>query len=143
MAAIRSSAAERGWETVVVKTIGEALTLLGDSTFDAVLARETLSDGRGYDLRDTVLGSGGTLLVGVTLSDGWVWLPVVARGQYIFGKRTLGEDSFEPQLEQILRSSGQGDVREITTGARPGPAHLGLHHAMSPRAKSRRRSPSH
>jgi len=109
--------------------------------FDAVLARETLSDGRGYDLRDIVLDSGGTLLVGVTLSDGWVWLPVLDRGHVVFGKHALGENSFETQLEKLLQASSHGGVREITASAGNGSAHPGLHHALSPRAKNHRRSP--
>ena len=142
MSTLLSGVASRGWESLVVKTADEARRLLRTSQFHIVFARETLPDGRGYDLRDSVARVSGTLLIGVTLSESCLWLPVLERGRNVFGKRALNGDSFDSELGAFLGGSLCDNVLPIAAHSAPASSRPGLHHSMSPRPKNRRRSPS-
>jgi hypothetical protein len=82
-------------------TVAEAKSLLDGFRFAVVLARETLPDGRGYDLARMIAGQGGNLFVGVPLSE-MLWLPVVERGSMVLGQRALNASVFENEVEIAL-----------------------------------------
>lgn len=84
-------------------TVAEAKKLLQGVRFTVVLARETLPDGRGYDLARMIGRQGGNLFVGVPLSE-TLWLPVVERGSIVLGERALSANVFENEVEIALRS---------------------------------------
>jgi hypothetical protein len=58
-----------GWGSRVVRTLREARDLFNTFDFQVVLASESLPDGRGYDLADSVSRRSRTLMVGVPLSE--------------------------------------------------------------------------
>jgi hypothetical protein len=132
---ILSRSASCGWESLVVETLDEARRLLHESAFVILLAAEILPDGRGYDLRDAVADMSGTLLVGVELTEGCVWLPVLERGKNVFGQRALHEESLEAELWRLLRAPCEDNVHEIASSSRIAPAHPALHRTLSPGAK--------
>lgn len=127
--------ATRGWESRAVGTVREARELLKTFRFDIVLAAEALPDGRGYELTDLIALHQGTLLVGVALSESCLWLPVLQRGDNVFGNRALNADMIESEMEMLLRAPGLASLREITRNNRLRDARPGLHHALPPRRK--------
>jgi hypothetical protein len=70
--------------------------------FDVVLAEENIGGGRGYDLTDSVLELGGTLLVSIALSEASLWLPVVQRGMITLGDRALNSSKLQLEITQLL-----------------------------------------
>lgn len=50
----------------------------------------------------TVERKGGSLLVGVALSEPALWLPVIEKGRRILGSRALNARMLEPELERLL-----------------------------------------
>lgn len=127
--------AARGWGSRSVLTLREAQELLQTFRFGIVLAAESLADGRGYDLVDTVARHSGTLLVGVALSESFLWLPVLHRGANVLGKRAVKADLIEYEVEMLLRAPNSENVREIAGNSSLGVTRPGLHHAWSPRRK--------
>jgi hypothetical protein len=93
--------ASRGHVARYADTVAEATGLLEGLHFAVVLARESLPDGRGYDLARTVARQGGNLFVGVPLSE-ILWLPVVERGSLVLGQRALNASVFENEVEIAL-----------------------------------------
>jgi hypothetical protein len=87
----------KGRECQLVNTLVEAGEALQWGKFGIVLAGEHLSDGEGYDLVERVTRNGGTLLVAVTLSEGFLWIPVVERGVKTLGE--CGLDSLMLEME--------------------------------------------
>lgn len=128
--------ANRGWGSRSVGTLREARELLRTFRFDIVLAGESLPDGRGYELIDTVARHQGTLLIGVALSENCLWLPVLQRGANVFGKRALNADLIEYEVEMLLRAPDAEPIREINRHDRLGSARPGLHHALSPQGRT-------
>jgi|HubBroStandDraft_1064217.scaffolds.fasta_scaffold24957_4 hypothetical protein len=121
---------ERGWGAQHVRNVQEAKDLLGIFDYDVVLASETLTDGRGYDLADSVAVHSRTLMVGVALSETHLWLPVVERGRNVLGSRGLNDDTMESEMTSLLaaprRDSARDRVCEIPrspsyAAARPAP----------------------
>ncbi len=117
---------DRGWGSRQMVTLQQAREQLETYDFDVVLATETLCDGRGYDLADSVTRHKRTLLVGVALSESCLWLPVVERGVGVLGRRALNSQMLETEMEKLLRASALDNVREISSratfaGARSGP----------------------
>lgn len=94
--------AKRGWESSLVGTLRKGRDLLKAFRFDLVLSTERLSDGRGYDFSRAVERQLGTLLVGVALSETWLWLPVVERGKKVLGQRALDASKLESEAGRIL-----------------------------------------
>ncbi len=92
----------RGFGSHAVETLREARDLLGTFRFDVVLAAESVADGRGYELAKIVAQRSGTLLVGVALSESWLWLPVVERGVLVLGRRALNARALELELDFVL-----------------------------------------
>jgi CheY-like chemotaxis protein len=86
----------------VVETLREARELIPRSQFDVVLAPEDLPDGGGYELADPVARRSCTLLIAISLSETWLWLPVVERGARVIGDRAVPADLLEPELEELL-----------------------------------------
>ena len=116
----------RGWGSRQVLTLQQAREQLETYDFDVVLARETLCDGRGYDVAEIVARHLRTLLVGVALSESCLWLPVVERGVGVLGRRALNAQMLETEMEKLLRASARDNVRDIASKAtfaasRPGP----------------------
>jgi CheY-like chemotaxis protein len=85
-----------------VGTIAEAESSLRAARFDIVLASEILSDGRGYDLTDSVVNRSSTLLVAITLSEACLWLPVVQHGVRTLGDRALNAHTLQSEMTALL-----------------------------------------
>jgi len=94
--------ARRGWGCQVVDLLCEAKEELKNSKYEIVLAGELMADGRGYDLIDVIAERSSSLLVGVMLSDGYLWLPTVERGVRILGMRALNSSMLEEAMEEML-----------------------------------------
>lgn len=104
----------RGWGSYSADNLAEAGALIGGGGFDLVLAMQGLSDGCGYELSSRVGEAGGSLFVGIELSNERVWIPVVERGERVFGDRAVRADSAEAELEQLLRASAEEDKDDGT-----------------------------
>jgi hypothetical protein len=124
--------AVRGWGSHCVATLQEARELLEAFQFDVVLALETLSDGRGYDVSEAVMRHSGTLLVGVALSESLLWLAVVERGARVLGKRALNASTLETELEKLLATLSNENAGEIIRNPRPGANRPSLQRAALP-----------
>lgn len=104
----------RGWGSYSADNLAEAGALIEGGGFDLVLAMQGLSDGCGYELSSRVGEAGGSLFVGIELSSERVWIPVVERGERVFGDRAVRADSAEAELEQVLRVSAEEDKNDGT-----------------------------
>jgi hypothetical protein len=91
-----------GWGFYTVENLRDARELLKTFQIDVVLAAESLSDGRGYDIAETIARQTGTLLVGVALSENSLWLPVIDRGTRVLGSRAIGAKLLEAELVRVL-----------------------------------------
>jgi len=91
-----------GWGSRIVRCLREARDLLSTFDFHVVLASEALSDGRGYDLAESISRRARTLIVGVALSESCLWLPVVYRGVNVLGRRALAPEMLEAELKDLL-----------------------------------------
>jgi hypothetical protein len=108
--------ARRGWGSRVVSTLREGQDLLRSFKFDLVLSSEILSEGRGYDVSDAVALQSGTLLVGIALSESWLWLPVVELGRNVLGKRALNAGMLESEARELLGRSDKHTIVENAHG---------------------------
>jgi hypothetical protein len=97
-----------GWSSHSVATIGEAETVLKTIRFNVVLAAEKLADGVGYDLAPIIGRQGGTLYIGVSLSETCLWLPVVERGVRSLGERAMNSAVLESEVAEVLRRVQDG-----------------------------------
>jgi hypothetical protein len=105
----------------VVETLREARELLACDQLDVVLAPEYLPDGRGYELTDPVARRSCTLLVAISLSETWLWLPVVERGARVIGERAVPADLLEPELEELLSRRARENSRAVYCGTSRAP----------------------
>jgi len=96
--------ARHGWGCQVVDLLTEAKAELKKSKYEIVLAAEHMADGRGYDLTDVIAQRSSSLLVGVKLSDGYLWLPTVECGVKTLGTRALNSAMLEEAMEAMLPS---------------------------------------
>jgi len=127
-----------GWGWYGVESILDAQTLLKTFQIDVVLAKETLGDGRGYDIAEAVTKQKGTLLVGVALSENSLWLPVIDRGERVLGSRAIASSLLEAELVRILTA------RAIERGGEPvTPPTPERKRAGAPRAGNARPGPQH
>lgn len=94
--------ARHGWGCQVVDRLTEAKSALNESEYEIVLAAEYMSDGRGYELTDVVARRSSSLLVGVMLSDSYLWLPAVERGVRTLGIRAVNPAMLEEAMEDLL-----------------------------------------
>jgi hypothetical protein len=97
-----------GWSSHSVASLREAETVLKTIRFNVVLAAETLADGTGYDLGPIISRQGGTLYVGVALSETRLWLPVVERGVRSLGERAINSAILESEVVEVLRRVQEG-----------------------------------
>ncbi len=94
---------KRGWKWRTVDSLTSAVHHFAKGGgVQLVLAAEALLDGRGYELTDAVTKLGSSLLVGVMLSEGSVWLPVVERGERTFGRGGIGLAELGSVLDELL-----------------------------------------
>jgi hypothetical protein len=98
---------DRGWASYTVETLAEAQSVLRTIRFSIVLAAEQLRDGRGYDLAQEVAERNGNLLVCVSLSESFLWLPVVIDGERTLGQRAINEFLLEQEVATLLSSSAK------------------------------------
>jgi DNA-binding NtrC family response regulator len=91
-----------GWKCVIVDRISDARETLRKNEYEIVLAAEYLTDGRGYDLTDVVAQRSCSLLVGVMLSDSYLWLPTVECGARTLGMRAVNPAMLEETMEDML-----------------------------------------
>jgi hypothetical protein len=115
---------KEGWRSHCVNTIVEAEGALKMIRFDVVLAEENIGGGRGYDLTDSVLELGGTLLVSIALSEASLWLPVVQSGMLTLGERALNSSMLQWEVREALtahsgtQTSAAGrKMRDLTADA--------------------------
>ena len=76
--------------------------------FDIVLAAETMTDGRGYDLTNYVVSHSATLLIAVALSETCLWLPVVQHGVRTLGERALNSFALQSEITALLNEKATG-----------------------------------
>jgi hypothetical protein len=133
----------RGWGAQHARCIQEARDFLGIYDYDVVLASETLADGRGYDLADSVAVHSRTLMVGVALSETHLWLPVVERGRNVLGSRGLNDRTMESEMTILLAAPREDPARdrvcEISRGSAYAAAGLAPHRSTQLRRKYRDR----
>jgi len=94
--------ATRGFGACRADNLSRARSLVEAGRVDVVLANEFLSGGSGYALADAMKRSGGTLIVGVALSENCLWLPVVERGATVLGRRAFSCAMLEVELGRLL-----------------------------------------
>jgi hypothetical protein len=92
-----------GWGAHSVASVREAETVLKTIRFKIVLCAEKLLDGVGYELAGLIERQGGTLFIGVRLSETCLWLPVVENGARSLGQRAMNPAMLESELEELLR----------------------------------------
>jgi hypothetical protein len=115
--------ARHNWGSYAVDSLSEAKSVFKTLRFDVVLAAESLSDGRGYELAAAAADFSATLLVSVTLSESSLWLPVVYCGDNVLGQRALNARMLELELEFLLsqptpdRANARGLKRGRATAA--------------------------
>jgi hypothetical protein len=127
---------DRGFRSRTVETLRAARDLLGTFRFDVVLAAESVADGRGYDLAEIVARRSGTLLVGVALSESWLWLPVVERGALVLGRRALNPRALEVELDLVLDLRVLSAHKRNIPGARPRDSRALSDRTASPRRRN-------
>ena len=120
----------------VVQTLREARELIPRSQFDVVLAPEDLPDGHGYELTDSVARRSCTLLIAISLSETWLWLPVVERGARVIGERAIPADLLEPELEELLSERAREHSRAVHRGTSQGHERRSSKQVMPPRHKT-------
>jgi hypothetical protein len=96
--------AQAGWGSHAVDGAHEAETVLKTIRFKVVLSSEKLPDGTGYELAPLIARQGGSLFVGVTLSETCLWLPVIERGERSLGKRAMNPTMLETEVSEVLRA---------------------------------------
>ena len=114
-----------GWATHTVGTLREAQIVLQTIRFPLVLAGETWRRDR-LDLTKWVTQQELTLMVGLQLTDTWLWLPVVDAGERALGTRALNPVMLEAEIERLLTGmdaarTARGMERAIRGGS-SGPA---------------------
>ncbi len=128
-------ACETGLGSRAVNSVREGLDLLRTFKFDLVLSSEALSEGRGYDVSDAVASQLGTLLVGIALSESWLWLPVVELGKNVLGKRALNAGMLESEAQELLGGSDSQTLGEIGRGVSMHVERTAARHNGVPRRK--------
>jgi hypothetical protein len=102
-----------GWSWHSVATLGEAQTVLKTIRFNVVLATEKLADGTGYELAPILMRQGGTLYVGVALSETCLWLPVIERGLWSLGNRAMNSVVLETEVAEVLGRVQDGTATAV------------------------------
>ena len=126
----------KNFESHVVETLREAQELLPTYRFDVVLAPEYLPDGRGYELTAPVARRSCTLLIAISLSETWLWLPVVERGAKVIGDRAVPANLLEPELEELLSERARENSRAVRRGTSPRPERRVWKQIMPPRHRN-------
>jgi hypothetical protein len=115
-----SAALERmkreGWECHAVENLQEAKKALETGDFGLALAAKDLADGSGYDLQGGVMRNGGSLFVAVTLSENYLWVPVVERGSKTPGECALEPRSLESELGKYACAYGVQSISSVPAG---------------------------
>lgn len=102
----------RGWGSYSADNLREARMLIEGGGLDLVLALQTLPEGSGYELIETVTERKGSLFVGIDLSRDRLWIPVVDRGERVFGDRAVHADSVEAEWEHALRVAAEEETED-------------------------------
>jgi len=100
-AGILARLSAHGWHCRRARTLREGLSVLRETRFDVVLAAESVSDGSGYEFTRPITETCGTLFVGIPLSEGYLWLPVVEGGRKVLGQQALNSTMLEPEMEMV------------------------------------------
>lgn len=117
--AILARMTQHGWGSYEVETLSEAMDVLRTIQFDVVLAAEHVADGLGYDLTEELVSRTKSLLVCVNLSESCIWLPVVADGVRVLGKRAVNQQMLELELETLLLRSAKKRTGEAEAALQP------------------------
>lgn len=103
MAAILTRLEYKGFWITTLDSLEQARDLVKTRKVELAIALERLSDGEGYELTGVSEQSGGSLIVGVATSRGYLWLPVVDHGRRVHGARALDYGMLEQELEEALK----------------------------------------
>jgi hypothetical protein len=106
---IGSISVRRNWKFTNLGTLGEASRVIRNVTLEAVLAFESLDDGRGYDLSSLIACRNGSLYVGVPLSEDYLWLPVVRSGRKVLGERAVAPSDISLEIDNLISGGIRGD----------------------------------
>jgi hypothetical protein len=117
--AILARLTQNGWGSYGVDSLAEAKDVLRTIQFDVVLAAEHVPDGLGYDLTEEMISRKRSLLVRVNLSESCIWLPVVADGVRVLGKRAVNQQMLELELETLLLRSAKKRTGEAGAALQP------------------------
>ncbi len=101
---ILKTLARAGWGSHAAAGAHEAETVLKTIRFKVVLSSEKLPDGTGYELAPMIARQGGSLFIGVTLSETCLWLPVIEKGERSLGKRAMNPTMLEAEVSELLRA---------------------------------------
>jgi hypothetical protein len=128
--------ASHGWGCQVVDLLTDAKEELKKSQYEIVLAAEHMADGRGYDLTEAVARRSSSLLVGVMLSDSYLWLPTVERGIRTLGMRAVNPSMLEEAMEDMLPSPAHAPAMGAAPPVSVQAERHRHKHAVPPRRKS-------
>jgi len=115
----------RGWSSHSVGNLREAENLMKTSSFDLALTSSWLRDGSGYELAASVAECGGSLFVEIGLTEQTVWVPVVERGERVFGQRAISAQELEWVAEQILLAAHEAKLPTNRKGMGAAAGHIG------------------
>ena len=128
--------ARRGCQCESVELLSEARSALDRNEYRMVIAAEIVRDGCAYELADLITRCTASLLVGVQVSDGFLWFPAVERGLKTLGNRAVNSQMLESEVDQMLsdqpssaRPDSAAEPFARTVGPRP-------KRALPPRRKS-------
>jgi len=102
----------KGWGSYSADNLREARLLIEEGGLDLVLALRGLPDGSAYELIPQVRGRESTLFVG--LPHDRLWIPVVQRGERVFGDQAIHADNVESVWEQVLLAASEKGKKDGT-----------------------------
>jgi hypothetical protein len=87
----------------------EARELISHTEFDLVLSQYQLPDGTAFCLSGWLEGSRAALFLSLEANGGWLWLPILKRGESCIGAPMLGSSDFLVALEKVLGAEAISD----------------------------------
>jgi hypothetical protein len=109
-----------GWRCRRACTLLDGLAALRETRFDVVLAAESVSGGSGYEFTGPVMEIFGMLFIGIPLSEGYLWLPVVEGGRKVLGQQALNSAMLEPEMEMVATGLRENErYKEMETRKNP------------------------
>ncbi|MBI3485021.1 MAG: hypothetical protein HY012_07710 [Acidobacteria bacterium] len=107
---------KRGWESCLVCSCQEALTLLAKKDFDLVISGLSLSDGKGSGLIPLLTGRNTNLFFYLQVEDGCWWLPAIRRGKECWGAAAIPWKDFGASVETLLEEAKSDSSETFMAG---------------------------